>query len=118
MSRTRKDIMVVGYSVEQVRAAVQKWFGENNIKVVESSENSIKGRWGTGFLTAPKYFQVSLTPKEGGAIAHTEGWIAVYWISEQEFKTSAMNVGGIPRKEGWRVIERLWSMLESLSKDP
>ena len=118
MSRTKKDISVTGRSAEELRAAVQNWFGENKIDTIQSTANSIKGRWGVGFLTAPKYFQVSFAPMEGGVTAQTEGWISIYGLIEQDFKQSAMNVGAIPHKEGWKAMERLWGVLESLSKKP
>ena len=118
MSRTKKDINVAGRTAEEVRTSVQTLFNENNINTIESTANSIKGRWGIGFLTAAKYFQVSFAPMEGGVIAQTEGWVSVYGVSEQDFKQSAMSAGGIPRKEGWKAMERLWSVLESLSSKP
>ncbi len=117
MGRTKKDISVIGRTAQEVKAAVQNWFDLNKIKTIDNSESSIKGRWGSGFLTAAKYFQVSFTPTERGITAQTEGWISIYGLTEQDFKPSALNAGGIPRKEGWRVMEQLWSMLESLSKE-
>jgi len=116
MSRTKKDKTVKGKNTEEVRAAVQNWFNENKIKTIQTNANSIKGRWGIGFLTAAKYFQVTFAPTEGGVTAQTEGWISVYWVAEQDFKQSAMSAAGIPRSEGWKAMERLWSMLENLSK--
>ena len=62
MGRTKKDIIVTGRTAEEARTAVQKWFSESGIAVIENTPNSIKGRWGTGFLTASKYFQVSFLP--------------------------------------------------------
>ena len=118
MGKTKKDISVTGRTAEEVRAVVQNWFSENKIDTVQSTNNSIKGRWGIGFLTAAKYFQVTFTPMEGGVIAQTEGWISAYGISTLDFKQSAMSAGGIPRKEGWKAMERLWSLLESLSNNP
>jgi hypothetical protein len=112
MSRTKKDITIKGRTIEETRAVVQKWFSENKISTTESTSNSIKGRWGTGFLTAPKYFQVTFVPTEGGVIAQTEGWMTWYWLKEQEFSASALG-GGIPRREGWHAMERLWSTLQS-----
>ncbi len=118
MSRTKKDISVIGRTPEEVKKAVQNWFSENKIKAIESNANSMKGRWGTGFVTAAKYFQVSFIPIEGGVLAQTEGWVSIYGINEQDFDPSTMLAGGIPRKEGWKTMERLWSTLESLSVKP
>jgi len=66
MSRTKKDIIITGSTAEEVRTAVQKWFSEKGVTVTENRPNSIKGRWGTGLLTASKYFQVSFLPTDGG----------------------------------------------------
>jgi hypothetical protein len=114
MSRTKKDITVAGRTTEEVRIAVQKWFGENGVKVTENSPGCIKGRWGIGLATAPKYFQVSFTQTEEGVIAQTEGWITAFGLKDQEFSSSAV-MGGIPKREGWRAMERLWSMLQDLA---
>lgn len=67
-------------------------------------------------MTAAKYFQVSFVPMEGGVIAQTEGWVSAFMVSEQDFNPSSVFAGGIPRKEGWKAMERLWGTLESLSK--
>jgi hypothetical protein len=115
MGRTKKDITVTGRTAEEVMTAIQKWFSENKVEVIENKPNSIKGRWGTGFLTASKYFQISFLPTDGGIVAQTEGWITWYWLREQEFSSTAF-AGGVPRREGWRAMERLWSTLQSLSK--
>ena len=64
MSRTKKDINVAGRTAEEVRTSVQTWFNENKINTIEGTANSIKGRWGIGFLTVAKYFQVSFAPIE------------------------------------------------------
>ena len=115
MSRTKKDITITGSNAEEARIAVQKWFSERGVTVIENKPDSIKGRWGTGFLTASKYFQVSFLPTDGGVVARTEGWMTWYWLSEQEFSSTAL-AGGIPRREGWRAMEQLWSILQYLSK--
>ena len=73
MARTTKDILVLGRTVEEVRGLIQSWFNQNKISMIENQPNYIKGRWGTGFLTAPKYFQITFTASEGGILAKTEG---------------------------------------------
>ena len=117
MSRTRKDILVVGRGILEVKDAVQKWFDENKVEVIDSNASFMKGRWGTGFLTAPKYFMITFVPIEGGVKVQTEGWITVYWLKEVEFSSSAAVAGGFPRREGMKALERLWSTLETLSKN-
>ena len=117
MSRTKKDIMVPGRTAEEIRVLVQNWFAGNDVEVIDNKPNYIKGRWGIGLATAPKYFQVSFLPTQGGVIAQTEGWIGVYGISEQSFSATAL-MGGIPRREGWQAMERLWSTLQAFSKTP
>ena len=124
ISRTTKDILILGRGIEEVRTAVLKWFGEN--KVMVDMPDLVFGRWGTGFLTAPKYFEINLMPTEGGVIAKTENWVtgvtalpyARIYLPEQEFSESAFSYGGIPRKEGMKAIKRLWNALKALSEKP
>ena len=115
MSKTRKDITVTGRMADEVRTAVQKWFSGNGVKVQENTPTYIKGRWGSGFLTAGKYFKVTFKETEGDTIAQTEGWIAAFGLSDQEFSPTAI-IGAIPKREGWATMERLWNMLKELSK--
>jgi hypothetical protein len=124
LSRTTKDITIAGRGIEEVKTVVLNWFGENKVKVMVNNPDFVFGRWGRGILTASKFFEVTLVPIEGGVIAKTEGWItgvtalpsAIIYLPEQEFNESAFSFGGIPRKEGMKAIERLWSTLESLSQ--
>ncbi|HUK84463.1 MAG TPA: hypothetical protein VLU95_01235 [Candidatus Acidoferrum sp.] len=124
MSRTTKDIIVAGRGIEEVKTAVLKWFGENKVKVMVNTPDFVFGRWGTGLLNAPKFFEVTLVPTEDGVIAKTEGWItgvtalpaATIYLPEQDFNASSFFYGGIPRREGMKAIERLWNTLESLSQ--
>jgi hypothetical protein len=114
MARTKKDILVLGRSAEEIRGVVQSWFAQNSIGVIDNKANYIKGRWGTGFLTAAKYFQVSFAPAQGGILAQTEGWITVYGVADSDFSPTALGAG-IPRREGWKAMERLWSTLQAFS---
>ncbi len=50
-------------------------------------------------------------------MAHTEGWITAFGLQEQEFSASAF-MGGLPRREGWRAMERLWTELQNFSVQP
>lgn len=115
MARTRKDITILGRSAEDVRGFVQNWFAQNKVSVIDNQAHYIKGRWGTGLLTAPKYFQVNFQPTQGGTIAQTEGWISIYGVSEQDFSPTAIG-GGIPRREAWSQMERLWNALQAFSQ--
>jgi hypothetical protein len=109
--------MLLGRSTDDVRAVVQNWFSKNKVGVVDNQPTYIKGRWGTGFLTAAKYFQVTFQPTADGVIAKTEGWISAFGLSEIDFSPTALG-GGIPRREGWRAMENLWRDLQSFSKPP
>jgi hypothetical protein len=115
MARTKKDILVLGRTADELRNLLMNWFAQNNVKVIENKENYIKGRWGTGFLTAPKYFQVTFTSVQGGITAQTEGWITVYGMADSGFSPSALGAG-IPRREGWSAMERLWNALQAFSQ--
>ena len=91
-----------------------------------STPDFIFGRWGTGFWTASKFFEITLVLAEGGVIAKTEGWVTGYtglpgmiaFLPEQDFDASSFLYGGIPRKEGMKAIQSLWSTLEGLSQKP
>jgi hypothetical protein len=117
MARTTKDILVLGRRPEEIRELVQSWFAQNKISIIDNQPTSIKGRWGTGFLTAPKYFQVTFQPTQGGIIAKTEGWITVYGLADSDFSPTALGAG-IPRREGWTIMERLWGTLQAFSQAP
>jgi hypothetical protein len=115
MARTKKDILVLGRSPEEIRGFVKNWFSLNKINVIDNQPNYIKGRWGVGMLTAPKYFQVSFIQSNGGTIAQTEGWITVYGVADSDFSPTALGAG-IPRREGWNAMEKLWSSLQAFSQ--
>ena len=112
MGRTVQDIFVSGRNVQEMRTAVLQWFAQNQFELIENRVEFVKGRWGTGLVTAPKYFQISFKPAQGGVTVHTEGWVAA--LGDQSFSGSAM-MGGIPRREGWHAMERLWAMLKAMS---
>jgi hypothetical protein len=120
MGRSKKEITVIGRTVEEVRSSVQNWFSENKIQPIQSSANSIKGRWGVGFLTASKYFQVTFSQVDWGVIVQTEGWISTFGVSEVGFspQDGGGPIGFIPRREGEEAMKRLWTVLESLSIKP
>jgi hypothetical protein len=115
MARTVEEIFVSGRTPQEVRDEVFRWFGQNQVETMENSQDYVKGRWGVGLATAPKYFQVYFAPAQGGVTVRTEGWIGVYGVSEQSFSSSAV-LGGIPRREGWHAMERLWATLRAMSR--
>jgi hypothetical protein len=115
MGRTVEEIFVSGRTTQEIKDEVLRWFNQNNVETMENREDSVKGKWGTGIATAPKYFQVSFKPAQSGVAVHTEGWIGVYGVREQSFSASAL-LGGIPRREGWHAMERLWATLRAMSK--
>ncbi len=115
MSRTKKDILILGRNPDEVRTFVKNWFAQNKIGVIDDQPSFIKGRWGTGFLTAPKYFQVTFESAQDGVMAKTEGWITVYGVADSEFSPTAVG-GRLPRREGWRAMEGLWKALQEFSQ--
>ena len=118
MGRTVEEVLVSGRNLQEVKAEVLRWMDEWGISKVEERDDFIRGRMGIpgGLgLTAPKYFEVSFRPNENGVLAHTEGWIGVYGVSELSFSKSAF-LGGIPRRKGWKTIEQLCNRLKSMSK--
>ena len=125
MSRTTKDIFIKGITLDEAKTAVLKWCSANKVAVLSNSSDYVFGRWGRGILTAAKFFEVTLVIQEGGVLAKTEGWIAgvsglpyaIVYLPIQDFSESARTYGGIPRKEGMKAMKRLWSALESLSKN-
>ncbi|MCL2358879.1 MAG: helix-turn-helix domain-containing protein [Candidatus Bathyarchaeota archaeon] len=117
-NRTIQDVFVSGRRPEEVKEEIQNWIREENIVIEIEREGFIRGRLGIPALglTAPKYFEVSFKPDQNGVMVHTEGWISVYDISEKSFSNKALTVGSIPRKKGWKVINRLWLKLRAISK--
>jgi hypothetical protein len=120
MGRTIKDVLVIGRTLQDVKAEVLRWMTEWDISKVEERDGFVRGRMGIpgGLgLTAPKYFEVTCRPQENGVLVHTEGWIGVYGMSESSFSKSAF-IGGIPRRKGWKTIEQLWNRLKAMSNLP
>ena len=118
MGRTIKDVVVSGRSLEEVKDEVKVWMLEEGIDVLERRDDYFKARLGIpgGLgLTAPKFYEISFKPNEKGIVVHTEGWIGVYGISESSFSATAL-LGGIPRRKGWKTIEKLWNRLEKMAK--
>lgn len=118
MGRTIEEVLVTGRDLTELRDEVSVWMSEEGISVLDKRDDYFKGRMGIpgGLgLTAPKFFEITLKPNEKGVLVHTEGWIGVYGVSEQSFSKSAL-LGGIPRRKGWKTIEKLWNKLKALSK--
>jgi hypothetical protein len=113
--RTVADIMVIGRSINEVMAKIQEWVNLEGITVEARHENYLRGRLGipSGLgLTAPKYFEILCSAKNGGVNVHTEGWISVYDVREECFSSNMWVMGNIPRRKGQKVIEHLWGMLK------
>jgi hypothetical protein len=117
MSRTIDEVLVIGRTLQEVKAEVLRWIEEWGISKVEERDDFVRGRMGIpgGLgLTAPKYFEVTYKPQENSILVHTEGWIGVYGVSESSFSKTAF-LGGIPRRKGWKTIEQLWNRLRAMS---
>jgi len=117
--RTTADIIVSGRSLKEVTAKIQEWINLEGITIEAQREGYLRGRLGipSGLgLTAPKYFEVLCTPKDGGVNVHTEGWISVYDIREESFSSNIWVMANIPRRKGQKVIEHLWRMLKEFSE--
>ena len=117
MGRTVEEIMVFGPSMSEVRDEIHCWMLAQGIKPLEDREDFLKGRLGIQGnlgLTAPKYFEIFLKPKENGVMVRTEGWVGL-WGAEGSFSKDAY-MGMIPRRKGWRVIEHLWGVLRAMSR--
>jgi hypothetical protein len=117
--RTVEDVFVSGRNLQEVNEEVLRWIKEEGISIELERDGFIRGRLGipSGLgLTAPKYFEVSFKPNQNGVMVHTEGWISLFDVSERSFSKSALISGGIPRRKGWKVMERLWNRLRTMSK--
>ena len=117
--RTIEQIFVGGRTMQEVSEQIKEWINQEGITVEAEHEGFFRGRLGipSGLgLTAPKYFEVSFKPQDNGVKVHAEGWISLYDVSERSFSKSALTVGGIPRRKGFQVMERLSSMLRAMSK--
>jgi hypothetical protein len=114
-SRTTADVYVFGHSLDEVSAKIHEWVKLDGITVEAQHEHYIRGRIGipSGLgLTAPKYFEILCSPKDGGVNVHTEGCISVFDTREMSFSSNRLAAGSIPRRKGQEVIEHLWSMLK------
>jgi DNA-binding transcriptional ArsR family regulator len=121
VNRTVQDIYVSGQSMQAVKSQIQSWINTEGITVETQRDGFYRGRLGipSGLgLTAPKYFEVTLTQQANGINVHTEGWISVYDVSEKSFTPSMLAMGNIPRRKGWQVISRLWIQLREMSIAP
>jgi hypothetical protein len=114
MGRTVQEIMVSGRNMQEVKDEIHRWMQAQGLKPQEDREDFIKCRLGSGAITARKYFEIFLKPKENGVLVRTEGWISALG-AEQEFDKGAI-LGGIPRRDGWKVMEHLWGVLKAMSK--
>jgi hypothetical protein len=118
MGRTIEDVLVTGRTIKEIGDEVSVWMAEEGITILEKRDDLFKGRMGIpgGLgLTAPKYFEITLKPSDKSIVVHTEGWIGVYGVSESSFSKNAF-MGGIPRRKGWKTMEKLWSKLRAMSK--
>ncbi len=118
MGRTIEEILVTGRSMKEIGDEVSVWMAEEGIDIQEKRDDFFKGRMGIpgGLgLTAPKYFEITLKQNDKGIAVHTEGWIGVYGVSESSFSKNAF-MGGIPRRKGWKTMEKLWTKLRAMSK--
>jgi DNA-binding transcriptional ArsR family regulator len=116
-SRTVADVYVTGHTLDEVSAKIRDWIKLEGITVEAQHENYLKGRLGipSGLgLTAPKYFEILCSPKDGGVNVHTEGWISVFDMREMSFSSSPWVKGSIPRRKGQKAIEHLWRMLQEM----
>ena len=118
-TRTIENIRVSGRTLQEVKDEVMRWIEEEGISLEVEREGFIRGRLGipSGLgWTAPKYFEVSFKPDQNVVMVHTEGWISMFDVSEKSFSKKILIYGNIPRRKGWKVIERLWKRLETMSK--
>ena len=118
MGRTIEEVLVTGRDMKELSDEVSVWMSEEGITVLEKRDDFFKGRLGIpgGLgLTAPKFFEVTIKPDGKDVWVHTEGWIGVYGVGESSFSKGAF-LGGIPRRKGWKVMEKLWNKLKAMSK--
>jgi hypothetical protein len=116
-SRTIADVFVNGHTLDEVSAKIQEWVALEGIIVEAQHEDYLRGRLGvpSGLgLTAPKYFEILCSSKNGGVNVHTEGWVSVFDLREESFSSKVWVAGSIPRRKGQKVIEHLWCMLNDL----
>jgi DNA-binding HxlR family transcriptional regulator len=119
-SRTIKDILVLGHSLMEVKEEVHKWIKTEKNTVETERDDFISGRLAVSnpFVTVPKCFEVSLKAEKNGVMVHTEGWVDVVVpdVRELSFSNDLVRYGSLPRREGWKAINNLWTRLEAMSK--
>jgi hypothetical protein len=112
------DIFVSGWAVPEVKREVMQWMMAEGIQVVEQYDSFLKGKLGKESIwtTPPKYFAVSFFQQQTGVVVHMEGWFLL-GASQMDFSKDAI-LHGVPRREGWTIMERLWNRLRMLPNRP
>lgn len=118
MGRTVRDIHVYGRGEGDVWNPVMEWMKANGGWVAGGPFAGPQGsqvtiQMGAGIAQATRYFEIAWRPFQGGVSVHTEGY-AKGLGQEMDFNPGAIG-GGLPRREGWRVINDLWNRLAWLS---
>jgi hypothetical protein len=118
MTRGVGEVYVSGWSIPELKQEVKQWMLAEGISLVEEYETFLRGmlgkesRWGA----PPKHFAVSFLQQTNGVTVHVAGWF-MWGQNEIDFSKDAV-MQGVPRREGWKIMERLWNRLKMFPPKP
>jgi hypothetical protein len=129
MTRTQRQIRVPGAGADQVRSFCLAWLTNNGFRVIDQYADGTEKRypiWGqqlfihptqgslvavSGKLSGAVVFELLFYPAGPETVLYVMGYAAgagpLFHGKEYEFTSSAMAVGGVPRKRGLDLLERL-----------
>jgi hypothetical protein len=140
MPRTQKQIRVPGVGVDQVRSFCLAWLTNNGLEVVDQTADGSEKKypvWGqhltlhptpgslvavNGKLSGAVVFELLFYPAGPDTVLYVQGYAAgagpMAHGKEYEFSTSAIGVGGAPRKRGNGLLQKLEADLAQATARP
>jgi hypothetical protein len=135
-TKTIKNFTITGYPKSHIKDAVHNWIIEEKINVETERDDFIRGNLGTGlvgaFEGAQTFFEVYIFAKQDdvGFDVNTYGWVkqqgrrpylpqvtslrrTPHYI-EMELAGNAKRLG-VERRNGLKVINNLWTKLETMT---
>ena len=138
MSRTIKEVRIIGKGLERVRLCVEDWFRENGFKINQWDSNGkpfLARGWGSilGTVVRPKkgsmvatridltgsiVFQVSFREESSDTILHGEFYAAgaeIFVFIELDFKPRSSILGKLPRESGYKLMTDFLKVMNNYS---
>jgi hypothetical protein len=133
-TKTIKNFTITGHSQSQIKDIIHNWITEEKITLDEEKNDFIRGHigWGTlgTFKGVETFFEVYIFARQEGDEfdVNTYGWVkqqglrprswtrTPHWI-EMELSENPKRLG-TERRNGWKVINNLWTKLETMTNQP